>query len=198
MSNGHSVTAWIEELKRGNPEGAQGLWQRYFARLVEMARARLRGRVRRVADEEDIALSAFDSFCHRVERGSFPELNDRNNLWCLLHTITAGKVNDLLAREMALKRGGGAVRGDSAVGGSEGAGFEAFAKVEPTPEEAALFADECERLLKILDDRQREIAKAKLEGLTDREVAARLGCSERTVKRELAVIRLAWAGEKPS
>src|SRR5207249_6675395 len=58
-----SVSAWIDRLKDGDPAAAQPLWERYFGRLVGLARDRLRGAARRAADEEDVALSAFDSFC---------------------------------------------------------------------------------------------------------------------------------------
>ena len=35
----------------------------------------------RLADEEDVALSAFDSFCRGAEQGRFPRLDDRDDLW---------------------------------------------------------------------------------------------------------------------
>ncbi len=57
-----SVTVWIASLKAGDADAAQKLWQRYFETLVRLARDRLRGAPRTVADEEDAALSAFDSF----------------------------------------------------------------------------------------------------------------------------------------
>src|SRR5438067_2490766 len=55
-----SVTLWIGRLRAGDPDAAGPLWERYFQRLVGLARARLRGAPRRVSDEEDVALSAFD------------------------------------------------------------------------------------------------------------------------------------------
>ena len=60
-----SVTRWIDGLKAGDPEAAHALWERYFARLVRLAGAKLRARHAPGgdADEEDAALSAFDSFC---------------------------------------------------------------------------------------------------------------------------------------
>lgn len=63
----NSVTHWLGKLKAGDPAGAEPIWNRYFPRLVELARARLRGFPRRGADEEDIALSAFDSFCRDAD-----------------------------------------------------------------------------------------------------------------------------------
>jgi len=60
-----SVTHWLGELRAGDRGAAQPLWDRYFQRLVVLARARLRAvqAATADADEEDAALSAFDSFC---------------------------------------------------------------------------------------------------------------------------------------
>jgi hypothetical protein len=55
-----SVTQWIDRLEAGDPDAAQKLWERYFLRLVGLARKKLRAVPRRAADEEDVALSAFD------------------------------------------------------------------------------------------------------------------------------------------
>jgi len=73
LSNG-SVSHWIGQLKAGNHAAAQELWEDYFQRLVRLARRKLRGRSRRAADEEDVALSAFDSFCRGAALGRFPRL----------------------------------------------------------------------------------------------------------------------------
>src|SRR5262245_3107718 len=105
MSRDGSVTRWIGLLQQGDATGAQQLWERYFARLVGLARKRLQDAPRRVADEEDVALSAFHSFCRRVERGHFPRLQDRHDLWQLLMTITARKACHLLRDQRRLKRG---------------------------------------------------------------------------------------------
>ncbi len=63
---------------------------------------------------------------------------------------------------------------------------------EPTPEFAAQVAEEYERLLNFLDDDQRAIAVAKLEGLTNPEIAVRFDRSLRTVERKLQLIRGIW------
>jgi hypothetical protein len=36
-----SVTHWIQELRAGDPIAAQKLWERYFRRLVGLARQKL-------------------------------------------------------------------------------------------------------------------------------------------------------------
>src|SRR5207244_8710236 len=115
-----SVTRWLHELVAGDQAAAQELWNRYFQRLVGLARSKLRGAPRRAADEEDVALSAFDSFCRGAEQGRFPRLDDRDNLWRLLLHITACKVSHLIDREFAAKRGGGKVRCETALAGTAG------------------------------------------------------------------------------
>src|SRR5207253_6336257 len=89
----------------------QRLWERYFRRLVGLARRKLQDTPRGAADEEDVALSAFDCFCRGAARGLFPQLADRDNLWRLLVTLTARKALQLTRRQPRPKRGG-AVRGE--------------------------------------------------------------------------------------
>jgi DNA-directed RNA polymerase specialized sigma24 family protein len=189
-----SVTALIERLKDGDHEAARLLWQRYYPRLVALARQKLKGAPARFADEEDAALSAFDSFCRRAEQGLFPDLKDRDGLWALLVVLTARKAADVLRHHHREKRGGGMVHGDSALPAAEGdsspGGLDLLPGDGPTPEEAALLAEEVESLLaRLRDPGLRQVAVWKLEGYTNADIATRLGCSEPTVERRLAIIR---------
>src|SRR5262249_56216758 len=104
----------VEGWKGGDHAAVRCLWERYCERLVRLARQKLRHTARRVADEEDIALSAFHSLCLGARRGRFPALADRDGLWGLLVFITAQKAADWVAHERRKKRGAGKVRGDSA------------------------------------------------------------------------------------
>jgi DNA-directed RNA polymerase specialized sigma24 family protein len=200
MSSSGSVTHWLGQLKGGDPAAAQPLWQRYFRRLVGLARDRLRGAPRRAADEEDVALSAFDSFCRAAEQGRFPRLGGRDDLWQLLVLLTARKAIDLAQREGRHKRGGSRVLTEAdlekARGDEDEAGLARVVGREPTPEFAALVAEECRRLLEMLgDDGLRALAVARLEGYTTEELAARFEVAPRTVERRLRKIRAAWSGE---
>ena len=107
MSCDGSVSRWFDPLRAGDPVAAQRLWERYFSRTVSLARKKLQGSPRRAADEEDVALLAFASFCKGVEEGRFPRLDDRDDLWRLLGTLTARKAAHLRRDEGRLKRGGG-------------------------------------------------------------------------------------------
>jgi DNA-directed RNA polymerase specialized sigma24 family protein len=189
-----SVTALIERLQEGDHEAARLLWQRYYPRMVALARQKLKGSPSRVSDEEDAALSAFDSFCRRAEKGHFPDLKDRDGLWALLVVLTARKAADLIRHHTREKRGAGLVHGDSVLKPAEGdsspGGLDELPGDGPTPEEEALLAEEVESLLmRLRDPGMRQIAVWKLEGYTNAEIAGRLVCSEPTVERRLAIIR---------
>lgn len=194
-----SVSRWIDGLKGGDPAAAEYLWGRYFERLVGLARTQLRDTPRRAADEEDVALSAFDSFCRGAERGRFPELFDRNSLWRLLVTITLRKANALRRNELRQKRGGGEVRAESELPDKADSAAMILDQVvgrEPTPEWAIQVAEECRRLLTVLNNSLlQSLALLKMEGYTNAEVAERLGCGLRTVERKLRLIRTLWNEE---
>jgi serine/threonine-protein kinase len=70
MTSTGSVTHWISQLRAGEAAAAQKLWEGYFRRMVELARLKLQGLPRRAADEEDVALSAFHSFCQGASAGT--------------------------------------------------------------------------------------------------------------------------------
>lgn len=202
MNSEHSVTRCIEDLKNRGDEAAAGqLYDQYVGRLLELARKvmKKRGVRMREVDEEDVVQSAFDSFCRRAKDGKFPKLEDRDNLWPLLLTITDRKAAKAARKQRAIKRG--KVRGESALIGpddQEGTLAEMAASPEPTPEMAAEFAEELDRLLSSLDNESlRTVAIRKLEGFTTEEIARDLGCSPRTVKQRAAMIRKIWEGWRP-
>jgi DNA-directed RNA polymerase specialized sigma24 family protein len=197
MTSNGSVTYWINRLKTGNAAAAQPLFERYFGPMVRLARARLLGKAGRVRDEEDVALSAFDSFCRGAEQGKFPKLTGRHNLWPLLVVITSRKAADELQRARRKKVGGGAVRGESVFEddkpSAEARGIEQVADTGPAPQLAVLMADVFESLLaRLSDDTLRAVALWKMDGYSNDEIAVKLGCVERTVERKLGVIRSLW------
>jgi DNA-directed RNA polymerase specialized sigma24 family protein len=201
---GGSVTRWLGGLTGGDEADAatQALWQRYFDQLVRLARARLGAAPRGPADEEDVALSAFDSFHRGAVQGRFPRLGDRGDLWRLLVTITARKAADHLARECRQRRGGGRVVGEATLDAADpevGRWLEQVVGREPTPAFAAQVVDECRRLLGSLgDEGLRTVALLRMEGYSNDQIAERLGCALRSVERKLARIRKQWLAEVTS
>ena len=206
MANDSQLTDWLAALEAGDEQAAQRLWTHYYLRMVALAAAKLQGVNRRVADEEDVALSAFDSFCRGLQAGRFPDIADRHGLWRLLVVITARKAADLAQFNRRQKRGSGAVRGDSALISLNGAscrqavgGWSEVVGSEPTPEFSCHVREELDRLLALLGDATlTEIALAKLEGYTNDDIARRMQVVPRTIERKLALIRQRWAEEDPS
>jgi RNA polymerase sigma factor (sigma-70 family) len=200
MSTADSVTRWIDQLKAGDEAAAERLWDRYFHRLVGLARKKLQATARTAADEEDVALSAFASFCRAAQKGRFPRLSDRDDLWAMLMVITARKAGHLVRHENQEKRARAPTDQDGArpaLASGEGVSdLEAIIGREPTPAFAAQVAEQCRRLLASLGDADLErIALLKMEGYSQGEIAAQLGCVERTVRRRLHRIRTIWEKE---
>ena len=196
MSSDGSVTRLIGMLKVGNRLAAQELWEAYFQRLVGLARARLDRAPTPVADAEDVALSAFDSFYRRAERGEFPRLDDRDDLWQVLFVLTVRKAINLVRYQGRKSRGAGRLVSLSDL---EGLDVDSVLGAEPSPELAAEMVDECRRLLDLLPDaRLRSVALWRMEGYSNGEIAARLSCVEKTIERKLHLIRAVWSGAASS
>lgn len=197
MTDNPSITNWIHQLRSGDEAAAEKIWTHYLSQLLRVARSRMGDLPRRVYDEEDAALSAFHLFTNRAQNNAFPQLDDRHDLWRLLVMITAQKVTAWRRRESAGKRGGGKVRGDSVLGASDQTdnGFLQFVSDEPTPEFVIQAAEECDRLLDRLDEKQQKIALMRMEGFTNSEVASAAGMTERSIERKLEGIRRVWEKE---
>lgn len=183
MPNDDPVTIWLGQLQAGDPAAVRPLFDRYFRRLVGLARKRLQNAPKRARDEEDVALSAFESFCRNAEHGRFPDLSDRESLWRLLATFTVRKASRQLR--------GGAFKTDD----RSGVLSEVLGR-EPEPQLAAEMAEECERLLSALADPElRRVALLRMDGHSVEEVAKKVGCAPRSVKRKLQLIRSIWERE---
>jgi DNA-directed RNA polymerase specialized sigma24 family protein len=200
MSTDGSITRWIADLESDQVDEAQEqLWQRYFRRLLGLARLKLGETPRAVADAEDVVTIALQSFFADHARGRFPQLQDRDDLWPLLAKITAHKALDQQRWVMAEKRGGGRVRGDSAMIGPADSIADWPASLlenEIGPDSLVAITEQCDRLMALLPDEQlRQIAQRRLEGYTNAEIAKELEVIERTVERRLHLIRSLWSGE---
>ena len=160
-------------------------WKEYFDRLTALARKKLRNLPQQLKNEEDIACSAIKSFLRGVERNGIRPSDDNDfDLWPLLATIAAGKCVDLLVYLKAKKRD---------VSKITDAELDEITCDEPGPASVAEQKESRRRLLDVLkDERSRRIAEWKMERFTNKEIAKKLDCSERTVEREIELIKLHW------
>ncbi|TWT83899.1 RNA polymerase sigma factor [Planctomycetes bacterium CA13] len=195
----------IERVRDGDDEAIATLWRDYYQSLVKLAAKRMPMNLRRAADEEDIAISAFESFIAGVRRDQFPDLNAPENLWGLLITLTSRKVNAHLRHHTRQKRGGGNIRGESVFVDSNqnegdlgrGRGIGSIAGEEASPDLRAELAEACETLLDQLpDDQLKQIALMRMDGFLVDEIADRLELSKRAVERRLQLIRRLWTEAK--
>jgi RNA polymerase sigma factor (sigma-70 family) len=139
----------------------------------------------------------FRSFCARQGRGEF-ELADRDELWRLLVTITLRKARNTARNHHRDRRD---VARERTISGSDdqdsscpGWALEQMDTSAPSPAEAAVLNEALERRLESLDNPQlRQIALWRLEGYSNREIADRLECTERSVERKLERIRSKWS-----
>ena len=196
-----SITQMLDQLKQGEQDNAQELWERYFRRLVGLARKKL-GTLPRYApvDGEDVALSAFASFFRGVEKGHFPQLADREGLWDLLMLITSRKAYDQHEYWSRDKRDWRRVQQEPVNPGTprnwEDSPLAELLSQDPDPAFAAEVAEQCDRLFDALEDEElRKIALAKMEGYINEEIAVRVGCALSTVERRLRLIRTRWEKE---
>lgn len=199
-----AVTLWVKSLENGDQDAASQLWEYCFPRLLRYSVKRLPDNLRRVMDEEDIALSAFKSFCLGAKKGSFENLAGRDELWKLLLCITARKAQNHIRHETRKKRGGGKVSGESIFqlgkdnsGDQPTGGIGQVPEDGPSPELLAQITEDFKNYMDLLNDETlRAIAILRIEGYSVDEIADRVGCAKRSVERRLNLIRKTWTNQE--
>ena len=189
-----SVTRWLERLEMGDDAAAERLWNAYFDRLVHLAHGRLQTKFAKINDAEDIALSAFHSFCRGVENKKFPQLFDRDGLWRLLVSITIHKLLHVVRDQKRLKRGGQFQELKGLDSSSDSiAAVNQIVSREPSPEFAMEVAEQFQEMMHSLGDKELiQLATWKMEGYSNDEIARKLNRATRTVERKLQLIRKIW------
>jgi RNA polymerase sigma factor (sigma-70 family) len=193
----HSVTKYLDDLKNGDQDAAQQVWERFLGRLIRLADRKLKSSPRKALNEEDVVQQAFAQFFLQVQQGRFPQLNDRNDLWQVLAMLVDRRAKDQLRKQKSEKRGGGENRGESifvVLGESTREGIAGVPDVEPSPELAAEMIEQFDQRLAMLKtEEDRKIVLFKLQGHSNREIADLIEVSLRTVERRLEDIRSRWS-----
>jgi len=197
------LSSSLGELLDKAPQEAEAIWAEFFPRMLKLAKSKLGGMQLRTFDEEDVALSAMNSFFRGKNDGRFDRLDSRDEMWRLLATITVRKVTAQRRKAMADKRGAGATRGESIffnpanADSSMIAGLGNFSDDRLLPDTTEEILKNCEHLLEKLDDEKlRRTATMRLEGYSNQEISEELGCSVARTKQRLQRIR-ELGGEVP-
>ena len=180
-----STDTWIGRLKAGDSGAAERLWRHYHRQLVKVACQRLNGSAKIVADEEDVVVSAFNSFFRALRENRTPRLQSDDEIWRLLVTLTARKAIKQIRYESRYKRQGNRQQYDGEV-----PTVDDILSTEPSAEFVVAVAEEYRKLNDhLVDDEMRLIALRKMEGYSSAEIAQELNTNLRTVQRRIAVIR---------
>lgn len=196
MASENPVSEWIELVKEGEADAMNELCDRYFDRLMAHARRRISHGYRAIADEEDIAQSVLDKFCRGAKEGRFENLKNRRDLWRVLAKISLNKIIDDYRR---FRRGDDHPReySESSLPTSDGRSnsfsLDSFSVRSASPDQVLQYREQYEYLMSALSsDEVRQVAKLKLEGASNDEIASKIKRSRRSVERKLQYIRQTW------
>jgi RNA polymerase sigma factor (sigma-70 family) len=177
----------LRRWQTGDQSAAEALFRRYFARLHGLVRARLSDKMAARLDADDVVQSAFRSFFTGARDGRYV-LKHSGDLWRLLAAITMNKMRHAERRHAAGKRCVDLEQLPLPLRAELDEDLVWMAH-DPTPEEAAILADEVQSLLRPLAPEQRRIVELRLQGYTLEEIAVEVRRSQRTVRRTMELVR---------
>lgn len=192
-----TVTEWIEQLKDGRESAATKLWDHFLEKLTTLVRKKLRSCSTTIADEEDVVLDAVDACFRALSENRYPKVKNRDDLWKLLAVIAERKAIDQIRRS---KKGVDGIRANVSfrkVSGTSSIidGIQEWPCSEPTPEFAAIVAENLRVYLDVLQEPYRQVALLKMQGYSNREIGEKIERSIPTVERYLKLIRTIWTDE---
>lgn len=168
----------IAGLEAGDEDAATAFYERYGPVLERFAANHLATVMLRRIGPDEVAHSVCRTFFRRVQ-GERLQIDGKDRVWNLLCAITLAKARKGARFHGAQKRG--VDREQTATDGHDPTS-DAPTR-DASPEEAAAFAEQLQQFLDTLTDEERRIVLLRLEQRTQDEIAAELGCSERTVRR---------------
>jgi RNA polymerase sigma-70 factor (ECF subfamily) len=184
MREGDREHELIAGLRAGDRRAVREFCERYGPLLHAFADKHLPTPLRRRLGPEDVVQSVCRTFFRRAQAGEF-HFPESENLWALLCAITLTKVQEQTRFHRRKKRDIGREVSPTYDSSSNVAETLEPVYTQPTPAQAAEFADQFRQVLDCLDDEERRLVDLKLQDCTNLEAADRLGCSERTVRRIL-------------
>lgn len=198
MSSVGSVSRLILAAKEGDAPSLELLFKRYWEKVVLWARKGLDESKCREFDADDVAIDVFQSFYEGFKGGNYPNLDSRDGLNALLATIAIKKAINRIEKANAQKRGGGQIRGESALvnqsnaAGIQNANIPSIAKAI-TPDEKTILDDAIDYRLNSLQPPQLQlIAQRLIVGFSTAEIAKELNLTQRSIQLKIKAIARIW------
>jgi RNA polymerase sigma factor (sigma-70 family) len=166
--------------RRGDETAAAKLFHRYSERLIALARRTISPRLAGKVNPESAMMSAFGSF-FRCDRAGQYTLRCSGDLWKLLATITVRKV---LRQVECLKTEKRQIDREQA-----GIDEAELCAADPSPEAAAILADELQLLFATLPAVHQQMVQLYLQGWKPEEIAKETGYTATRVRQVLRGVR---------
>ncbi|MHB1035057.1 MAG: RNA polymerase sigma factor [Pirellulales bacterium] len=164
----------LAALRDGDEDAAAALFKRYHLKIRNFARGEMGPLLRGTEESWDVAQSALLSLFTRGRDGKI-QLGSDDSLWPLLAKITLNKVRSrgkFWTRQRRDRRRQVSLEDCGSV------------DVTLTPEAEARFDEAKQELLaRLRDAKRQEMAQYFLDGLSEEEIARRMGVHKRTVRR---------------
>jgi RNA polymerase sigma factor (sigma-70 family) len=192
MPSRESLQKLLERWRCGDQAAATAIYRRYEQRLLRLAEQKLGNYLRPRVEPDDIVLSVLETVLKRIGAGQY-SVDPSGSLWNLLRVITHNKIRKQAEYHTQAKR-------------------DVHAEIdaepcdlppqviprEPTPEQAAIVANELERIRSRLKPADFAIFQLEFQGYTFPQIAKELGCTRQTVRykaRRIEELLRKWANE---
>jgi RNA polymerase sigma-70 factor (ECF subfamily) len=178
------LRSFLDRIRAGDESAARELLGRYEAQVRLVVRRQIPRLLRSRFDSIDFLQSVWATFFRRLRAG--PErFEDPRYLVTFLAQVARNKVIDQYRRAASRKQD---IRREEPLS-PPGPGAREPVADQDSASEIAEANEALGRLREWLPDDRREIIGLRLEGFSSREIAERLGLSERTVRRTLEDLR---------
>lgn len=170
----------IRSIRDGDDVAARDLFERYIAKLKNLAGKQLARELSGRLDSEDITQSVFRTFFRRIGEGQY-QVPEGETIWKLLAVITLNKIRTMGTHHRAGKRD---------IRKTTGVELQALGNEVATSEDALRVLHlTIQDLVGGLPEIQQRMVQLRLEEHDIASIAAKVGRSKRTVERVLQGFR---------
>ncbi len=177
----------LSEIEGSNRSTAETrIHEELVGKLVVLASRRINDRFQSKIAPKEVVQSVFASFFDHNRRGDF-EFSDWNSLWSLLVKMTVNKCSNRIKEFQTLKRN---VELELSAGAVDAAESQFYGPTgQPSVHEVAVFNETLDQLFDDIPEDLQRLVSLKLQGYSNFEISEEVGCSERTVYRNMKRIQ---------